>query len=156
MIQPITSFSEEHGFLSNFFPVPHGIPVICGCTPPITVAPTVEHAFQSLKTENVDECLAILLAPTPGKAKRLGQRCTLRPDWNLMRIAVMQKLLADKFSFTELGERLLATGDAELIEGNTWGDTFWGCVQIDGAWVGENNLGKLLMELREKLRNEGG
>jgi len=46
-------------------------------------------------------------------------------------------------------ERLLATGDQELIEGNTWGDRFWGV--CDGE--GQNQLGRLLMELRNELRD---
>ena len=44
-------------------------------------------------------------------------------------------------------EMLLATDDMEIIEGNVWGDTFWGV--CDGK--GENNLGKVLMEVRQHL-----
>lgn len=55
-----------------------------------------------------------------------------------------------KFAIPELKEMLLATGDEELVEGNYWHDTIWGV--CDG--VGENHLGKMLMEIREDLRNE--
>ena len=61
----------------------------------------------------------------------------------------MRSLLAQKFRLgSPLGLRLLATGDAELIEGNTWGDRYWGIV--NGA--GENRLGTLLMDRRAELR----
>jgi hypothetical protein len=53
----------------------------------------------------------------------------------------------------EMLNRLLNTGDEELVEGNTWNDTFWGCTRkTDGAWKGNNMLGKLLMEIRENYR----
>ena len=62
----------------------------------------------------------------------------------------MRQILAKKFTPTnELGQRLIATGDAELIEGNTWGDTIWGV--CDGK--GDNMLGKILMERRAHLQS---
>jgi hypothetical protein len=62
----------------------------------------------------------------------------------------MRALLAQKFRLGEpLGLRLLATGGAELIEGNTWDDRYWGVV-VDG--VGQNRLGQLLMQRRAELR----
>jgi len=50
----------------------------------------------------------------------------------------------------DLRDQLLATGDAELVEGNTWGDTYWGVDSRSGK--GENMLGKILMETREFLK----
>lgn len=62
----------------------------------------------------------------------------------------MKDLIWQKFSFNnELSMKLLATGDQPIIEGNTWGDTFWGVCK----GVGYNNLGKLIMERRAELRN---
>jgi predicted NAD-dependent protein-ADP-ribosyltransferase YbiA (DUF1768 family) len=73
----------------------------------------------------------------------------LCPDWAEIRDDIMRSLLAQKFRLGEpLGQRLMATGDAELIDGNTWGDRYWGVV--DG--VGQNRLGQLLMERRAELR----
>ncbi|WP_308694469.1 NADAR family protein [uncultured Veillonella sp.] len=46
--------------------------------------------------------------------------------------------------------KLLATRDRMLIEGNDWGDTFWG--MVDGE--GENNLGKILMRVREEIKTD--
>ena len=51
---------------------------------------------------------------------------------------------------------LMLTGDKRLVEGNTWGDRFWGCVQETpgGVWVGRNELGRILMATRDKLQHE--
>lgn len=49
-----------------------------------------------------------------------------RPDWEDVKVDIMLGLLRQKFQHPELGAKLLATGDAYLVEGNTWGDTFWG------------------------------
>ncbi len=64
----------------------------------------------------------------------------------------MLDLLRIKFTIPTLRERLLATGDQTLIEGNTWGDTYWGVCR----GVGLNNLGTLLMQVREECRAEEG
>lgn len=146
MPKSITSFSGEHSFLSNFYPAPVKLDGY--------VYPTVEHAFQAAKSFIRREREAIRLAPSPGKAKRLGRKVILRPDWEHVKIEVMKELLRQKFSDPELCAKLLATGDASLIEGNHWGDVTWGCVLEKEKWVGSNKLGVLLMELRFDLREE--
>jgi len=73
----------------------------------------------------------------------------MRNDWEEVKVSVMRDLIRQKFKpGSELSDRLLDTGDWLLEEGNTWGDTFWGV--CDG--VGENWLGRLLMERRGELR----
>ena len=54
----------------------------------------------------------------------------------------------------KLKEQLLSTGDAILIEGNTWNDRYWGVDASSG--VGKNHLGKLLMKIRSELKANGG
>ena len=108
----------------------------------------VEAAFQAAKTLNLEERLEIFAAESPGQAKKLGRSVTLRDDWNDIKIEVMLGLLMQKFGQAPYLEMLLATGDAELIEENTWGDTFWGICN----GVGENWLGKLLMAVRNALQ----
>lgn len=143
----ITSFSNENAFLSNFYP--------CRIYMSGYSYGSVEHAFQASKTLNIDERMEIRNAPTPGKAKRLGRRVQLRKDWESIKIGNMKSFLVQKFySNAELKQKLIDTGDKQLIEGNNWGDKFWGMVQEDGQWVGENNLGKLLMEVRSILQNK--
>ncbi len=117
---------------------------------------TLEHAYQAAKVDpaapNAQNWYQrIYKAATPAEAKRLGRLCPLRSDWEQSKIEEMRCLLARKFSHPTLRKMLLETGDAELIENNTWGDTFWG-VYIG---TGENWLGKLLMELREGIRAQG-
>ena len=73
----------------------------------------------------------------------------LREDWETVKIDVMRDVLKSKFSLnSELREKLIATGDVELIEGNHWNDRFWGVCRGKG----QNHLGKLLMELRKILK----
>lgn len=69
----------------------------------------------------------------------------MRPNWDEMKIGFMASILAAKFSDPELRLMLLQTWGCELVEGNTWGDTFWGVCNGKG----KNNLGKILMELRD-------
>ena len=86
----------------------------------------------------------------PQAAKRLGRRVELRPDWESVKYDVMYQVCKAKFTQNpNLLERLLATGDAELVEGNTWGDQVWGVCK----GVGENHLGKTLMRIRAELGN---
>lgn len=142
MNQKIDSFSGEYRFLSNFWSVNVSFE---GKT-----YPSSEHAYQAPKTTDESIREKIRQMETAGKAKKLGQQIEKRSDWNDdMRIANMTALVEEKFSIKndELVQKLLATGDAELIEGNTWNDTFFGVCN----GVGENHLGKILMATRQKL-----
>ena len=139
-LKSIDSFRGEHSFLSNMSESPVELSGV--------KYPTVEHAFQAAKTTDPAERAKILSAKTPAEAKKIGRTLTLRKDWNQMREEVMEKALRAKFEQNpELKKRLINTGDTELIEGNTWGDTFWG--QVNGK--GQNKLGKLLMKIRKEL-----
>lgn len=143
----ITSFSGEYRWLSNFWPC--NLPSMHGMIPA-----TVEHAYQASKTDSEEYAKLILSQLKAGAAKRLGKGATLRPGWEEMKIDVMRQLLTHKFDDNNpwLQQKLLATENAELIEGNTWGDTFWGRTNHGlGVWFGDNHLGKLLMEVRSKL-----
>jgi len=115
------------------------------------IYPTSEHAFQAAKTNQEHEKDGIAGAFTPGLAKKLGRRVKLREDWNEVKNDVMYQVLKAKFSDKRLRQKLIDTGDMELIEGNTWGDCYWG-VDINSG-IGENHLGKILMKLREEMSN---
>ena len=140
---PITSFHGPHYFLSNFSASPV---VLNGQT-----YPTVEHAFQAAKTFDSEQRKMIQNAPTPLTARQLGRAVTLRADWEQVKFGIMYQLLKQKFARPDLAQALLRTGDAELIEGNTWGDRVWGRVQVKGQWIGKNRLGELLMQVRAEL-----
>ena len=135
-------FSGEFEFLCNFYKYPFEYE---GRT-----YPTSEHAFQAAKTLQEHEKDGVAGAFSPGLAKKLGRRVQLRPDWDLIKNDVMYDILKVKFSNDFLKKKLLETGDMELIEGNTWGDTYWG-VDLNSG-IGQNHLGKLLMKLREELK----
>lgn len=135
----IDRFRGEYKFLSNF------------CSSPIiwegSYYPCVENAYQASKTLD-EEVRKAFTHITPGVAKRLGRSVIQRRDWNEVHLTVMLSLLRLKFESPVLKRMLLATGDAELIEGNDWGDRYWG--QTNG--IGENHLGRLLMQVRSELR----
>ena len=76
----------------------------------------------------------------------------MRPDWNDIRVDIMRNIVNAKFTQNpDLMNKLLETNDAELLEGNWWKDTFWGICNGEG----ENNLGKILMEIRDKYKKRG-
>lgn len=81
-----------------------------------------------------------------------GREDEYRDDWYEIRVEIMLDLLRQKFAHPELRQMLLDTGDAELLEGNNWGDVFWGVDQDTGE--GQNWLGRLLMQVREEIRLE--
>jgi len=69
----------------------------------------------------------------------------MRPDWEAVKDDIMYRCVLAKFEDPILRQRLLDTGDQELIEGNTWGDTYWGVCKGKGR----NMLGKTLMAVRK-------
>lgn len=145
----IRNFTGRYTFLSNFSHSPFSAPYYGVDEGECYDFETVEHYFQANKANTNVEREIIRLAATPGLAKKAGRKCELRSDWDAIKIPVMRAGLAEKFVAGKfLAEELLLTGDAHLIEGNTWGDRFWG---VDGH--GENWLGWLLMAQRGFLRS---
>lgn len=140
----ITSFRGEYRFLSNFYPRKFYYQG--------RIWRTAEHVYQASKAADISDYLRISKLRTPGEAKRAGQRVELRKDWERTKRRVMLGALRAKFRDAELAERLRGTGDAELIEGNSWGDTYWGQSPIG---YGFNHLGRLLMQVREEVRVRG-
>lgn len=138
-LKEINDFHDKYYWLSNFY---KSIVCLDGVG-----YHTVEHAFQAAKTDDPELRQQIRSAATPGKAKKLGRsipKHKFRSDWEEVKVLVMYYLLRQKFSGVELC-RLQALKDYHLVEGNTWGDKFWGV--CDGE--GHNVLGKLLMLIRD-------
>lgn len=136
----VESFSGIFRFLSNFYSAPlmyRGI-----------AYPTSEHAYQAAKTLNENSQMNISILGTPGEAKRYGKTVKLRPDWDEVKLRIMTEIVCAKFMQNpSLKEKLLATDDIILEEGNSWGDTYWGTCKGKG----ENHLGQVLMDLRDSL-----
>lgn len=148
----IDKFEGQYAFLSNFYESPIEVWIS-----PDTrlIAPTAEHVFQYLKTPSEEEGIEILMAETPGQAKRLGRKCHLRKDWEEVKDHAMVSVLRAKFRDPELKAKLLATDNEILVEGNTWHDNYWGmCSCAECNENGKNRLGMLLMQVREELRND--
>lgn len=147
MQEPITEFRGKYYFLSNFYFAPIDYEDM--------EYPTVEHAYQAAKTADVELRKKVQQAKTPASAKAMGRKIPHPPNWRSYNLQLMEELILQKFTrYPELREQLLATGDAELIEGNTWNDRFFGMTQDKktGEWRGHNELGKMLMRVRERLR----
>jgi ribA/ribD-fused uncharacterized protein len=139
----IAEFQGEYRFLSNFWPAEvefegHQYP-------------SAEHAYQAAKFTDHSMRQKVAEAKTPAQAKSVAHSATTqRANWDEAKFDVMEKVVRDKFTRNaELRQKLIDTGDAELIEGNTWGDRIWGV--CDGT--GENHLGKILMKVRAELHH---
>lgn len=142
----ILMFDGEYSFLSNFYEC--GMEIDQGPSYPPIVVKTLEHAYQALKAKTKEECDWILASPTPGIAKRRGQKVDCWERWDAIKDDIMLELLRIKFFFNEdMRQKLLATGIARLVEGNTWGDRYWGVCRGEG----ENVLGMLLMQVRREI-----
>lgn len=134
----IDSFSGKNRFLSNFY---------------FHEGWCVEIPFQAAKTHDNTKQARILMAKSPAEAKKLGRSAVLRKDWEEVKVDVMLLLLRKKFKIPAMREKLIATSDKELIEGNWWHDNEWGdcnckkCANIPG----KNKLGKLLMHVRQEI-----
>jgi ribA/ribD-fused uncharacterized protein len=156
MTSRIDQFIGEFDFLSNF----HTFPIVYRDI----LFKSTEHAYQADKFEDEEKrrVFSLDLNPnlTAGQAKRLGLKMKpIRPDWDAVKDGVMRDVLVLKFSPAEMRVKLLSTGDAELVEGNWWHDTYWGVCDGSGRHkkcpghepYGENRLGRLLMEVRALL-----
>jgi ribA/ribD-fused uncharacterized protein len=137
----INSFRGKYFFLSNFYDKHFMFDGI--------IYKNAESAFQAQKTLNRNEKINFI-GLSGAEAKRLGRKVKLRSDWNNVKCDIMKEILIAKFKDEELKRLLLSTGNEELIEGNTWGDRYWGVCN----GVGKNMLGKLLMEVRDFYRKE--
>lgn len=142
----IDGFNDQFRWLSNYHP--------STVTWEGTRYPTAEAAFAAGKTLDPAQRARIAAAPSPGAAKHLGRRATLRERWDeLHRYHVMDQVLAAKFTDPHLRDRLIDTGTALLIEANTWHDQHWGDCRCPAhrATPGRNELGQALMRLRDRL-----
>ena len=142
----VNFYVEEYHFLSNAYP--EKIVIQWGGI----IFNNVETAYQAAKI--VDPAIQRKISKmSPDEAKKYVTHVTV-PDWNNVKYKVMYDLLWQKFyGNKDLGQKLLATGDREIVKLNSAGDIYWGVCKIDGFYVGENNIGNILMEIRQKLQN---
>jgi len=140
LMNQIKGFFGDHRWLSNFWPSE----IVFGNWR----FPTVEHAYQAAKSNDPADWERIIGCATPGSAKAEGRYVNLRPDWEEVKLSVMEDLTRMKYQIPELNQKLLATGDAVIIEDNHWGDRFWGVCKGQG----KNHLGLIIMKIRKELQ----
>lgn len=142
----INKFRGDYHFLSNFAPfriTVHGV-----------TYESVEAAFQGAKCLDPKDRKQFE-GLSARNAQRLGRKVKLRPGWNDIRNIVMLWLLQQKFKDPTYREKLLATGGANLVEGNQWHDNYWGrCSCQKCNFKGKNRLGAMLMQVRSEIRKE--
>ena len=136
----ITAFRGKYFFLSNFYEISVKYKGI--------LYHNTEAAFQAQKCINESDKIKFSNL-NPSEAKKLGRRVNLRSDWEDVKINEMYNIVKEKFiQNSDLLKKLIDTKDTYLEEGNTWGDKIWGTV--DGS--GNNYLGKILMKVRDELK----
>lgn len=142
----MAAFRGELAFLSNFYS--------CSFLWGGIIYPSSEHAFVAAKTLDLDTREFISKLATPAIAKKYGRSLKLRPDWEAQKYNLMLDILKCKFNQNpDLYEKLLVTGDTELVELNEWHDNIWGnCTCNRCGNKGQNLLGKALMYVREELK----
>lgn len=141
ILNQITSFRNEHFFLSNFYPIEINFEG--------KKYPTAEHAFQAAKCVNAVDEDKIRRSSSPAIAKSIGRNVQLRKDWDSKKLEIMEKILKIKFNNVRMKSLLRSTKKCEIIERNRWHDQYWGvCVCQKHKLHGENHLGKILMKVR--------
>jgi len=140
-LKVIDRFVDDYAFLSNFYQ--------CFITYKGITYSSAEAAFQAQKTLDVSEQVKFITM-TPSEAKKFGRKVKLRDDWENVKYQIMYDIVLTKFTQNDhLKKLLLETGDAELVEGNWWNDTYWGRCR----GIGKNNLGKILTGVRSYIRS---
>jgi ribA/ribD-fused uncharacterized protein len=153
MTEPtIERFRGRHFFLSNMCPLKNWIVSGTGIR-----VPTTEHVYQAAKFSDPEISLHVARAKNGLDAKRLAHDyemagAKLIYNWQVAKFGVMRVALWRKYAENkDMRDMLLATGDARLVEGNDWGDEVWGVCPV-GSNNGENHLGLLHEEMRQKIR----
>ncbi len=138
----IKGMFNEYRWLSNFH--------ICDVWYEGLKYTSTEAAYQAAKLPP-DQRMEFTIM-TPSVAMKEGRKRHLDSDiedWLSKRVDVMHYVTLEKFKDKELRQALLDTGDKYIEETNWWKDQFWGV--CDG--VGENMLGKIIMSVREHLKD---
>ena len=139
----INRFKGEYDFLSNWYP--------CHIVWEGLEYHSAETAFQASKCKDEKE-RKVFAGCSTDKAVLKGKDLIPYPGWEEAQISIMESILQAKFEQNPaLMRKLAETGNRVLLNGNNKQETFWG---IDlYSWTGENHLGRIIMNIREKEIN---
>ncbi len=135
---------DETSFLSTIVPRPFELEEYTWSTP--------EHYYQAHKFEDMPYAQAILAAATGREAFDLGSKRFKRKvqGWkDKRRVWMTRALYRTTAEYPDIKKALLETEDALLIETSLY-DHFWG---IGRDQRGENTLGKVWMDIRQKIQS---
>ena len=113
---------------------------------------TVEHFYQAMKSKDMSYRRKVSKLTTANAAKYAGRSVCLRPDWESIKIRVMEYALRYKFSKGTSHFIALSKTLGHIVESNYWHDNEWGNCTCDKCCnrKGKNLLGKLLMKIRDE------
>jgi len=168
----IFKFTDDYDFLSNSYD--------CALMYNGYVYNNAESAYQAQKNPSLAKDFTNLSAR---EAINRGRSINIIPDWDKMKLNIMSDILKSKFNNDVLRNKLISTGDTILINGMRHDNSYWGAIQHkklnignnypcnfisvndgsvitvyyddinDDYYIGQNNLGILLMNLRQSIMN---
>ncbi len=119
--------------------------------------PSAEHYYQAMKFTDAELQARIRAASDPAEARKQARQFArrhkraLRKDWEKMKRVIMTRAIYIKCrTHAEVAAALLATGEAELVDNSQY-DYYWGAGR---DFRGGNHFGRLLMDVRARLREE--
>lgn len=118
--------------------------------------PTLEHAYQAAKYTDPQHWAEIAKLPTASKSKYYARSHGIEtPDWHTVKYGIMYQLCCQKWSQEPFRTLLLSHSDT-IVEWNNWSDIDWGVAVSPQGIVkgGKNNLGAILMQIRDALRRD--
>lgn len=142
----IVSFRGDFDFLSNMY--------LTNINYKGKLFKSVENAYQWMKCRDDKIWSEKCLTYAPHKIKIESKKLDYDKQWfDFNKLLIMEELLRIKFNDDDLMFKLLITKNQNIIEGNFWGDRFWGVDLGVNPNLGENHLGRLLMKIRDEVNN---
>ena len=139
----IYEFRGNFNWLSNFYP--------CKVIYKDNEFNSVEQAYMFAKNDTSGDWLNFCLNNSPAMCKAQSKLIKIRDDWDSVKLKIMEDLLFQKFNQEPFKTKLIETGNRNIVEGNFWGDIFWGVNLKVNPNYGENHLGRIIMKIREKI-----
>jgi len=144
---------EKFGGLSNMAP---GYPLYVNGVS-IWTAEAIYQACRFPHLPDVQRLIIDQTSPMTAKMRSKPYRDQSRPDWDEVRVPIMRWCLRAKLvqNWEKFSSLLMTTADQPIVE-DSRRDDFWGAVaskEDPNILVGCNVLGRLLMEIRDRLRS---